>query len=272
MSRLKIRVCLLLFTGISLSLIGGWAQVPENPTGEEILQCARGNWVEGTFHGLIRLELFRPEYSRLYRLEAWTEGEDKALMRLLEPEEEAGSGYLRAGDELWYYHPDAAQAVSLPLSALSQNFFGADASLEDLYRGTLNENFDIELLGVRPASTEESTAKDDRVYQLRLTPKPEASVVYGKLEMLVRASDCAILVVHYFDQRQTLIRQAAFSNFALVGAEGQKRMIPLTMIFDDLLTQGSRTIEEIESYEFDIEIPEEMFTVGCLVEVKCGSP
>lgn len=266
-----VRQFILLLLGIALSLILGWAQVSENPTGEEVLQCARRNWVEGTFHGVIRLELFRPGYSKLYRLEAWTEGEDKALMRLIEPEEEADSGYLRTGDELWYYHPNVGQAISLPLSALSQNFFGADASLEDLYRGTLTENFDMVLLGVRPASAEESPVPNDRVYQVRLTPKPEAPVVYGKLEMIVRGSDCAVLVIHYFDQRQTLIRQALFSDFVVVGVEDQKRVIPLRMVFDDLLAEGSRTVEIIESYEFDIAIPSEMFTRECLVEKKCGS-
>lgn len=246
-------------------------QAQETPSADELLECARRNWVEGTFHGLIRLELTRPEYSRIYRLEVWTEGDDKALMRLLEPEEDAGSGYLRVGDELWYYHPDVGQAISLPPSALSESFLGADVSLEDLYRGTLSERYDAELLGSRPASEDESPVEGDRIYQLRLTPKPEAPVVYGKLELKVRASDCAVLVIDYYDQRQTLIRQAKFSNFVRVGSEGRERVVPLLMIFDDFLNEGSRTVEEVESYEFDVEIPPETFTLECLVEGRCGS-
>lgn len=257
-------------TGIAAG-VGLFAQPSGEPTAEGLLACARRNWVEGTFHGLVRLELFRPEYSKQYRLEAWSEGAEKALMLVLEPEEDAGSGYLRAGDELWYYHPDVGQAISLPTSALSESFLGSDASLEDLYRGTLSENYDVELLGGRPASAEASAQEGDGIYRLRLVPKPEAPVVYGKLELDVRGSDCAVLVIDYYDQRETLIRQARFSQFVTVGEGERQRVIPTVMTFDDFLEEGSRTVETLESYEFDREIPPEQFTLACLVQGACGS-
>lgn len=269
------RATLLTLTLLGVSALTGWTIwhpfSAQPSTAEQILECARRNWVEGTFHGTIRMELFRPEYSKQYRLEAWTSGSDRAFIHVLEPKEDAGSGYLRTGDELWYYHPDVGQAVSLPASALSENFFGADLALEDLYHGTLSKQYDVELLGSRPASPEESEVQGDRVHQLRLQPKPDAPSVYGKLEMQVRASDCAVLVLDYYDQRGTLIRQAKFSQFVRVGENGRVRSIPLQMTFDDLLKQGSRTIETVESYEFDIAIPEQRFTLDCLVKDICGS-
>jgi len=257
---------ILLGLGLALS-----AQSIQGPSAEELLECARRNWVEGTFHGTVSLELFRPEFSKAYRLEAWTSGADKALIRVLEPEDEAGSGYLRVGDELWYYHPDLGQAIQLPPSALSESFLGTDASLEDLYRGTLGEHYDAELLGSRPASEEESALEGDLIYRLRLVPKPEAPVVYGKLELEVRGSDCAVLIIDYYDQRGSLIRQARFSKFVTVGEGELRRVIPTVMVFDDFLVEGSRTVETLEEYEFDIEIPEETFTLECLVEGRCGS-
>jgi len=254
---------------ILLGAIGGGLKAAQAPM--ELLECARRNWVEGTFHGLVRLDLYRPEFSKSYRLEIWTSGADKALIRVLEPKEEAGSGYLRVGDRLWYYHPDVGQAIELPPSALSESFLGADASLEDLYRGTLAESYDVELLGSRPPSEGESAVEGDRIYRLRLIPKPEAPVVYGKLELEVRGSDCAVLVIDYYDQRETLIRQARFSGFVTVGEGERKRVVPTVMVFDDFLKEGSRTVETLEEYEFDVEIPEETFTLECLVEGICGS-
>ncbi len=256
---------------IIVMVMSAFALQLQTPTAEDLLECARRNWVEGTFHGVIRLELFRPEFSKTYRMEVWTEGTDKALIRVMEPQEDAGSGYLRVGDDLWYYHPDVGQAIQLPASALSESFLGADASLEDLYRGTLSENYAVELLGSRPPSDDESTAEGDQIYRLSLAPKPEAPVVYGKLELDVRGSDCAILVIDYYDQRETLIRQAKFSEFVQVGAEERERVVPTVMTFDDFLSEGSRTIEYLETYEFDIEIPEETFTLDCLVNERCGS-
>lgn len=254
-----------LVVGVSLS------RLPEHPTAQDILACARRNLVEGTFHGTVRLELFRPDYSKTYLLEAWTDGGDHALIRILEPEDEQGSGYLQVGDELWFYDPEAGQAIPLPASALSENFLGADLSLEDFYQGTLSESFDVELLGTRAASPDESDVEGDKIHTLRLVPKPEAPVVYGKIEISVRRSDCATLRLDYYDQRETLIRQASFSDFIAVGEEDDPRVVPLKMVFDDLLNEGSRTVETIKTYEFDIELPDEIFTLDCLTQKRCGS-
>lgn len=250
---------------IGLGLTLGQAQIPEDATGQDVLACARGNLVEGTFHGTIRLELTRPDFAKTYVMEAWTEGGDKALIRIHEPEGEAGSGYLQNGDDLWFYDPEAGVPISLPASALSEGFLGADLSLEDFYAGTLNESFDVELLGAREAHEDESDARADRVYQVRLIPKPEAPVVYGRIEIRVRESDCATIRMDYYDQRETLIRQAVFSEFETVGDEDSQRVFPLRMVFDDLTQEGSRTVETIEDYEFDIELPDETFTQECLM-------
>ena len=159
----------------------------------------------------------------------------------------------------------------MPASAISQNFLGADLSLEDFYAGTLDESFEVELLGVRPANEDESNVKGDRVYQVRLIPRPEAPVVYGKIEIRVRESDCATIRMDYYDQRETLIRQAAFSEFATVGDEESQRVFPLRMVFDDLTQEGSRTVETIEDYEFDVELSENTFTRDCMTNPE-GCP
>ena len=251
-----------LILGLGLTL--GQAQISENPTGQDVLECARRNLVEGTFHGTIRLELTRPDFAKVYVMEVWSEGGDKALVRIHEPADEAGSGYLQNGDDLWFYDPEAGVPISLPASTISENFLGADLSFEDFYAGTLDESFDVELLGARDANDDESDVAGDRVYQVQLTPKPETPVVYGKIEIRVRQSDCATIRMDYYDQRDTLIRQAVFSQFETVGDEDARRVFPLRMVFDDLTQEGSRTVETIEDYEFDIEIPEGTFTQECL--------
>ena len=260
----RARALTLIAITLGFGLTLGQAQIPDDPTGQDVLDCARDNLVEGTFHGTIRLELTRPDFSKTFVMEAWTEGGDKALIRIHQPADEAGSGYLQNGDDLWFYDPEAGVPISLPASALSEDFLGADLSLQDFYAGTLDESFNVELLGARPANDEESAVEGDRVYQVRLIPRPEAPVVYGKIEIRVRASDCATIRMDYYDQRETLIRQAVFGDFATVGDEDSRRVFPLRMVFDDLTQEGSRTVETIESYEFDIELPENTFTQDCL--------
>lgn len=255
-----------------LILVGLWSGSAANE-GQldpvQLLECAQENWVGDTFHGTILIQLFRPAYSTEYRMEVWSdEGGEPTFIRILEPEEEKGSGYLLLEDELWYYTPESSQtqAISLPQSSLTQRFLGSDLALEDVYRGTLSEDYEVELLGTRP------TEEDDQIHRVRLTPKPEAPVVYGKLELDVRDSDCAVLLIDYYDQRETLIREATFSDFVLIEGDNP-RVIPLKTVVDDFLIEGSRTVEVIETYEFGFSIPPERFTLECLVEGEeaCGS-
>jgi hypothetical protein len=264
---------LILLCGIGIGYTSGLTQpsAPEGTLAEEIFNCGRVSWVQGTFQGIIKIDIFRPEFSRTFRMEVWQEGEEKAFVSILEPQDEAGSGYLSIGDDLWFYAPDVGFAIQLPSNVLSENLLGADLSLDDLSRGTLNEDFTIELVGTRSTTEDESDLDNDLVHLLKLTPNPDATVVFGKLELLIRASDCATLTINYFDQRETLIRQALFSDFALAGAVGQERVVPQTVIFDDLLNEGSRTVEVIESFELDVEFPPERFSLECLEDGQCGS-
>lgn len=262
----------LLVVMIGFVLTIGQAQIPDEPDGEDVLECARNNLVEGTFHGTVNLKLVRPDFTTTYAMEMWTRGGDRALVRIQQPEDEAGSAYLQKGDNLWFYDPEAGQPVSLPESALSENFLGADLSLQDFYQGTLDESFNVELLGTRAASADESDQEGDQIYQVRLTPKPVAPVVYGKIDMDVRASDCAALNFDYYDQRDSLIRQAIFSDFVTVDKGEDTRVYPLRVVFDDLTEEGNRTVQRIETHEFNVELPDNIFTRDCLAdEEACSS-
>ncbi len=261
MVKLTSSLTLLILIGLGLGLMADEGQ----PDPLDLLECARENWVGDTFHGTIVLQLFRPGYSTEYRMEAWSaESGAPTFIRILAPEEEAGSGYLLLEDEVLYYNAEAGQVIHLSQSSLTQKFLGSDLALEDVYRGTLSEDYEAELLGTRPA-------EEDEIHRVRLAPKPEAPVVYGKLELDIRDSDCAVLLIDYYDQRETLIREATFSEFVQI--EGDTvRVVPLKTVVDDLLIEGSRTVEVIESYQFGISIPPERFTEACLVEggEACG--
>jgi hypothetical protein len=251
---------------VAMSLWLGVIASGDQPDPLDLLECARENWVGDTFHGTVVLQLFRPVYSTEYRMELWSEQDGQpAFIRILAPEEEAGSGYLLLEDKVVYYNAEASEVIHLSQSSLTQKFLGSDLALEDVYRGTLSEDYEAELLGTRPI-------EGDMVHRVRLIPKPEAPVVYGRLELDIRDSDCAVLLIDYYDQRETLIREATFSDFVRIEGENP-RVIPLQTVVDDLLIEGSRTVQLIETYEFGISIPPERFTLECLVEGEgaCGS-
>ncbi len=255
---------------LAVSLTGiSYSQSSSDNKAMELLDCARANWVETAFYSVVSIQIYRPDYTQNYRLEVWSEeGGDPAFIRILAPEDEAGSGYLLKDEKLWYFKPAAGQAISLPQTTMTSEFLGSDLYLEDVYRGTLNENYDVQLLGTKTKKGDEN--EEIKISRLKLTPKPKAPVVFGKLEIDIRGSDCSVLTIHYFDQRDSLIREAEFSDFTRVD---EKRVIPLKTEVTDLKREGRYTIEEIESYDFGIDIPPERFTLDCLVKGDefCGS-
>jgi len=248
-----------------ISLMMSSVNAQQNTTADELLTCAQQNLNSENFHGVIKVDTFRPEFSRSFLLEIWsTADNENALVRILEPLDEEGSGYLLIGeDELLFFTPLAGQAISLPRAALSESLFGSDVAVEDLYRGTLNERYVPELLGTR------NDDNGDFVHRLRLTPKPDADVVFGKLEIDMQDSNCAVLSIDYFDQRDTLVRQGIFEDFVERGG----LVFAQRSVVTDLLRQNSFTEQTVQSFEVGIEFPETLFTVDCLEdETQCGLP
>lgn len=264
--KLVIMVSIVIWTASPLGICYG--NLTSDNEGLELLKCARKNWVGTTFYGIVSIQIHRPEDSPKYKLEVWSDkGGEPSFIKILVPADEAGTKYLLKEEQVWIFKPGAGQAIPLPQSALTSGFLGSDLYLEDVYRGTLSENYNVELLGTK---TEQGEDEEIEISRLKLIPKPQAPVVFGKLEVEIRKSDCAVLNISYYDQRNTLIQTAEFSSFVKVG---EKRIIPLKTKVTDLRKEGSYTIEEIKTYKFGVDIPAERFTKQCLVKGDefCGS-
>ena len=255
------RVCTMSLIIFGILLLPAAAQ--QHTSAGELLTCAQANWNSATFVGVMTIKAFRPDFSSEFKLQVWaTENNDKAMIRVLAPQDEAGSGYLQEGDELWFYTPAAGQVIPLPSSSLGEAFFGSDVAVEDLYRGTLNDRYTAELLGTRT-----DTESGRIVHRLRLVPKPDADVVYGKLELDMFDSSCAVFQIDFFDQRNTLIREGTFSEFA----EENGLVFATHTVVNDLLREGSYTEQIVESYQIGVDIPQQRFTLECLEdEAQCG--
>ena len=208
---------------------------------EAILNRVNAAWQGESFYGLVKLQIVLSGQTKSHVLEIWTMGEDFALIRMLEPEEERNSGYLQLGDELWYYAPGIG-AIELPAIALADAIFGVGPSLEDLSHGTLSDDYD--------ASVEEL----ETGWSLTLIPHVDAPVVYGKLEIWVTA-EFVMEKLLYYDQRGDGLQTATFSDVIEVG----ERRFPTMIVIEDAF--GDRTMQHVEEARFDFEIDPSFFSV-----------
>lgn len=236
---------ILIFSVLSASLMLVMCGLAQGPTAEQILEEVREAWQPESFHARVALEVQEGEGVRRWEFEVWSEGRDKALLRVLSPEEEAGSGYLVLGDEVWYYSPDVGVPIELPALALSEGAFGGAAALEDIFRGTLTEECEV------------SSTPRDGGWLLVLTPEPEAPVVWGRLELIVR-EDFALLEMRFFDQRGELLRTVRAKEFIEIDGK------PFPAVVEIAEADGDRTVERIIDPEIGVAIPDGVFTLEFL--------
>ncbi|TFH06848.1 MAG: outer membrane lipoprotein-sorting protein [Candidatus Atribacteria bacterium] len=205
---------------------------------ETILDRVNAAWQGDSFHGIMALDIVLGGQTKSHKLEVWTLGEELALIRVLEPEIDLNSGYLQLGDDLWYYSPMVG-SIKLPTVALGDALFGAGPSLEDLSHGTLSDDYETAVKIIETDGVSQ--------YFLTLVPHPDAPVVYGKLEITVSA-DYVMEKLIYYDQRETVVQTATFTDIVDVG----DRRFATTITIED--AYGDQTIERIESPQFDLEL------------------
>jgi hypothetical protein len=218
----------------------------ESLTAKEILDRTRSAWQGESFHGVVELVIVLSGQTTSHVLEVWTLGEDYALLYVLEPEEDAGSGYLQVKDQLWYYSPLVGSAIEFPSIALANALFGSGPSIDDLSHGTLSDDYDV------------AVKKIETGWFLTLAPHPDAPVVYGKLEIRVSA-DFVIEEIVYYDQRDAVLRTATFSK--VVEVDGKR--VPTLVKIED--ASGDRTIQRLIDPKFDADIDASFFTLETLV-------
>lgn len=226
----------------ALSMVVGAAE--RDLSALEVVENARDVWRGETFHAVVSIEVTRDGYTESQRVEVWAEGEDKALVRILEPEDEAGSGYLLLGEDLWYYAREIDEVIPLPGSMLFDSFLGSGLDLDELMRGTVIEHYEVRYAEDQP----------EEGYRVVLIPFAEAPVVYGRLELTVSA-DFVIMEIDYHDQRGTVVKTARVPE--LVELAG--RVVPRVWIVEE--ETGDRTMVTYEELAIDEELPDDVFTL-----------
>jgi len=96
-----------------------------------------------------------------------------------------------------------------------------------------------------------------RVWEFRLTPKPEAAVVWGHLEFRVRQADDMPLWVRYYDEDGDLSRTMVYSEFTRLGG----RLVPAVMDMHPADKPGERTTIRYRELEFDLDLHRSFFSL-----------
>jgi hypothetical protein len=243
-----------LTTFIGLSLLA----LPNIATGQEtaaeiidrVDRIMRGE----SSYGVATMEVVTENWERNMTMEMWSLGTDYALIRITAPKKEEGTATLKADDEIWNYLPRVDRTIKIPASMMMGAWMGSHFTNDDLVKESrLIEDYDIEIAydGAREGVT---------VWEFALTPKPEAPVVWGRIEYQVRQDDLMPVWARYYDEDGALIRTMTWSEYRELGG----RLVPAVMEVRPEDKPGERTLVRYEELEFDIDVDESFFSLQAL--------
>ena len=200
------------------------------------------------------MEVVTEHWERQMTMEMWSLGNDYTLVRLRAPAKEAGTATLMADDNIWNYLPKVDRTIKIPSSMMGGAWMGSHFTNDDL----VQESQMIDVYDVEVAF--EGERDGVMVWELRLTPKPEAAVVWGHLEFLVGQDDYLPLWAKYYDEDGELARTMEYSEFR----EFSGRLVPAVMNMVPADKPGERTTIRYEDLEFDVDVDPSFFSLRTL--------
>jgi outer membrane lipoprotein-sorting protein len=199
-------------------------------------------------HALMRMTVVRERGTRELELEAWTKGEEEALIVIRSPAREAGTATLMTEEGLWNYAPRADRLIRIPSGLLSESWMGSHFTNDDLMRETSYlDDYTAELSRLE----EEGTT----YLQATLTPKPDAPVVYSKLVFLITPGDWVPVRAEYYDDEE-VVRIMRFEEVKTVAG----RKIPMRMVLRPTDDPEERTVVEYVELELNVPVDDDLFT------------
>jgi outer membrane lipoprotein-sorting protein len=189
---------------------------------EEIVRRADQHMRGETSYAELTMKIVRPDWSREVSMKSWSKGTELALVYITAPARDAGTVFLKRETEVWNWLPTVEKVIKIPPSMMMQSWMGSDFTNDDLVKeSSLVHDYAHTIIG--------DTVFDGReAWQIELVPKPEAAVVWGKIELWISKKDYLELRAEYYDERDELINIMTLTDIRDLAG----RVIPtvLTMI------------------------------------------
>ena len=218
-------------------------------TAMELLQGALELTRGASSYTRMAMKIHRPDWERNMELEAWTQGEEDALIRFTAPAKDAGNATLKLADSMWTFVPQLKREARLPSSMMSQSWASSDFSYNDLSRSdNYLRYYDVEIV-------EREESEGHTIFSLQMTPHDDAPIVWGQETMQLR-DDYVMLSQTFHDQDLIALKQMQTRNIGPMGG----REIPLVMRMSDLAEPDHWTEVRYLEADFDANVPASKFT------------
>jgi len=224
----------------------------------EIIQKADAKNRGNSSRAEMSMTIVRTGWQRTVKMKTWSKGNDYFMILITYPENEKGQVFMKRGKEMWNWIPKIERMVKIPSSMMMQSWMGSDFTNDDLVQqSSIVKDYNHKLLG-------SEKVREEECWKIELTPKPDATVVWGKIIIWITKSGYDVWKTQYFDEDFELVSTENASNIKKMG----DRSIPTRMEIIPADKPNQKTILEIISIEFNINISESFFTQQNMKIVK----
>jgi len=198
----------------------------------------------------VKMQISNEDGQRDVSMKIWSLG-DKVLVRIISPQDEAGTAILKEGSEIKYYLPKSNRTVNIPASMAMTPWMGSDFTIDDLVKEPfLTRDYTI-------STSFEGKRGGVAVYEYTLTPKPDAAVVWGKIVLQFRQADGVPTWQGYYGDDGQLARDLTFSDYKTKSG----KLIPTHLVMQSADKAGSHTTIDYEDIAFDVPIEAGIFSL-----------
>jgi len=204
------------------------------------------NYMRGdTSVAVLEMKIHRPDFERHLSMKAWSKGRSDGVFFITKPKRDAGNGTLKKGQQMWMYNPNINRVIKLPPSMMAQSWMGSDFSNNDLSKTeSMIDDYNHFML-----------SETNGVFTIQSTPKDGAAVVWGRVDMVIRA-DGVLMSQKFYDQEMVPVKELVTSDIANFGG----KLFPKTWIMRNLEEADRYTSIKYIELEFNTPLPDSIFT------------
>jgi outer membrane lipoprotein-sorting protein len=217
---------------------------------DRVDRLLRGDSSEGE----MSMAVVTRRWTRTLTMMVWSEGTEKALIKVTAPPKEAGTATLKAGNEIWNYLPKIDRTIRVPTSMMMASWMGSHFTNDDLVKESrLIRDYDI-------AIDFSGTREGVEVWQFVLTPRPTAAVVWGRIILEVRQADLMPTWAKYYGDDGGHRRTVTFSEYRVMGG----RLVPTRIAVTPTDKPDESTVITYRRLAFDVRLPADTFSLAAL--------
>ena len=220
----------------------------------EILREVDDIWRGTSSHTVFSMKVQTAHYTRNMKLEGWSKGKEKTLVRILEPLKEKGTSTLKSGNSIYSYLPRTDRTIRLTSGMMMGSWMGSHFTNDDLVRESRMEEDYV------PTISFEGVKDGQDIIEFSLIPKPDAPVVWGKVSVTVLADGFVPLIQYYYDEDMNIARTILFDDIVMMA--GRMRPKIMRIIPEDKPDEYTEMVYDI--LELGIDLSDSLFSIVSL--------